>query len=46
MSYNGHIVFGVNADRDTVPDVDELVDGIRESFAELRRLARKAGAAA
>src|SRR5689334_3218950 len=46
MSYNGRLVFGVNADRDTVPDLDELVDGIRESLAELRRLARKAAAAA
>jgi diacylglycerol O-acyltransferase / wax synthase len=46
MSYNGKIVFGVNADRDTVPDMDELVDGIRKSLAELRRLARKNKAAA
>jgi diacylglycerol O-acyltransferase / wax synthase len=46
ISYNGGIYFGVNADRDTVPDMDELVEGIRESFGELRRLARKATSAA
>jgi hypothetical protein len=40
ISYDGKLFFGVNADRDTVPDVEELVEGIRGSLAELRQLAR------
>jgi hypothetical protein len=39
ISYDGQLVFGVNADRDTVPDVDVLVDGIQESLGELQQLA-------
>jgi diacylglycerol O-acyltransferase len=46
ISYNGQLFFGVNVDRDTVPDIEELVDGIRESLAELRRLARRSRSAA
>jgi diacylglycerol O-acyltransferase len=39
VSYAGEMVFGINADRATVPDLDVLADGIRESFAELEALA-------
>jgi diacylglycerol O-acyltransferase / wax synthase len=39
ISYDGQLVFGVHADRDTVPDVDVLVKGIHESLAELKKLA-------
>ena len=39
MSYDGEVVFGLNADRDAVPDLDVLKGGITDSLAELRRLA-------
>ncbi|MGZ4221294.1 MAG: WS/DGAT/MGAT family O-acyltransferase [Solirubrobacteraceae bacterium] len=39
VSYAGEMVFGINADRAAVPDLDVLADGIRESFAELEALA-------
>jgi diacylglycerol O-acyltransferase / wax synthase len=42
FSYDGGIVIGLNADRDTVPDLDVLADGIEQSFAELKQLARGA----
>ena len=45
ISYGGQLTFGVNADRDTVPDVDALVKGMEESFAELQELAKKHHAA-
>ncbi len=38
-SYDGEVVFGLNADRDTVPDLDVLAEGIADSLAELRELA-------
>jgi diacylglycerol O-acyltransferase / wax synthase len=41
VSYAGEMVFGINADRATVPDLDVLADGIRESFAELEALAAR-----
>jgi hypothetical protein len=34
------VVFGLNADRDTVPDLEVLAGGIADSLAELRELAR------
>ncbi len=37
-SYDGEIVFGLAADRATVPDLDVLAEGIRESLEELRDL--------
>jgi hypothetical protein len=46
ISYDGKLFFGVNADRDTVPDVEELVEGMRGSLAELRQLARRTRTAA
>ena len=39
VSYDGEVVFGLNADRDTVPDLEVLVRGIADSLAELRDLA-------
>jgi diacylglycerol O-acyltransferase / wax synthase len=40
MSYNGQLDYGLLADFDALPDLDEIVDGIAESLAELRRAAR------
>ncbi|HEY1238167.1 MAG TPA: wax ester/triacylglycerol synthase family O-acyltransferase [Solirubrobacterales bacterium] len=39
FSYDGTLFFCVNADRDTVEDLDVLMKGIAESVAELRELA-------
>jgi diacylglycerol O-acyltransferase len=39
LSYDGHVTFGLIADRGTVPDLDVLRDGIEESLDELRVLA-------
>jgi len=41
FSYDGGIVFGLNADRDAVPDLDVLAKGIEESFAELKKLTQE-----
>jgi WS/DGAT/MGAT family acyltransferase len=35
LSYAGQVFFTVNADYDTVPDLDVLMDGLRDSIAEL-----------
>ncbi|MFN8215503.1 MAG: wax ester/triacylglycerol synthase family O-acyltransferase [Solirubrobacterales bacterium] len=35
VSYDGTVTFGLNADRDTVPDLDVMRAGIRDSLAEL-----------
>ena len=39
LSYAGEVTFGVIADRDSVPDIDVLTDGIEASLAEYKRLA-------
>ncbi len=39
FSYDGTLYFCINADRDTVPDLEVLRDGIAESLAELGELA-------
>lgn len=39
VSYDGTVTFGLNADRDAVPDLDAFRSGIGESLAELRRAA-------
>ena len=39
LSYDGRVFFGLNADRDAMPDLDVLTKGIEESFAELREAA-------
>src|SRR4051794_14537925 len=36
MSYDGHLDFGIVADRDLMPDVDELMDWLREELDALR----------
>jgi diacylglycerol O-acyltransferase len=50
VSYTGHVFFGLGADERAVPDLHVLRDGIEQSLAELRALARRptrpAGAAA
>ncbi len=38
-SYDGQLLVGVTADRDSIPDVDVLVGGIDRGFAELREAA-------
>jgi diacylglycerol O-acyltransferase / wax synthase len=38
FSYDGQIVLGLNADCDSVPDLDVLARGVEEGFAELRAL--------
>ncbi len=40
ISYDGELVFGVNADRASNPDVDVLERGLRDEFAALLALAR------
>jgi hypothetical protein len=39
FSYDGQLFFCLNADRDAMPDVEVLAEGIAGSLAELRRLA-------
>src|SRR5207253_10062070 len=39
MSYNGKLNFGLLADYDAIPDLDRLVEGLRESLDELRAAA-------
>jgi len=39
FSYNGRLLWGVQTDYDTVPDSEEFVSALQESFAELRALA-------
>ncbi|SHK61601.1 Diacylglycerol O-acyltransferase [Pseudonocardia thermophila] len=34
-SYDGHVHYGLTADRDAMPDVDEVADDLAESLAEL-----------
>jgi diacylglycerol O-acyltransferase / wax synthase len=36
FSYNGTMVFGLSADRDSTPDLHVLAEGIEEELAELR----------
>ena len=39
VSYDGTVTFGLNADRDAVPDLEAFRSGIEESLAELWRAA-------
>ena len=39
-SYDGQLCFGINADRDTMPDLEVLSEGIVATLAELQHLAR------
>jgi WS/DGAT/MGAT family acyltransferase len=45
FSYDGNLVFGINAAADAVPDVDVLRDGIGAELGALRRLATAPAAA-
>ena len=40
MSYDGRLFFTFNADRDAVPDLGAVMEGLGESLDELRALAR------
>jgi WS/DGAT/MGAT family acyltransferase len=42
FSYNGRLLWGVQADYDTLPDSDEFVTALHHSFGELRSLAESA----
>ena len=42
FSYNGRLLWGVQADYDTLPDSDEFVAALHISFGELRELAQAA----
>jgi WS/DGAT/MGAT family acyltransferase len=44
FSYDGRAFFTVNADYDTVPDLDVLVDGVAASISDLLRATERAGA--
>ena len=46
FSYDGGVVFGCNADRDTVRDLEILCSGIEDSFDELMKLTRAKGRSA
>jgi diacylglycerol O-acyltransferase / wax synthase len=39
MSYDEQLCFGLNADRDAMPDLDVLAEGLTESLRELQRAA-------
>jgi WS/DGAT/MGAT family acyltransferase len=39
FSYNGRLFWGVQADYDTLPDTDDFIGALHESFDELRKLA-------
>jgi diacylglycerol O-acyltransferase len=41
VSYAGQVAFGLNADRVSAPDLAELAEGIRHSFAELQPKAKR-----
>jgi diacylglycerol O-acyltransferase / wax synthase len=41
FSYDGKLFWGLNADWDTLPDVDRFAAAIEESFAELRTAAQQ-----
>jgi hypothetical protein len=42
VSYDGEVVFGLAADRATVPDLGVLTDGIEKALGELGELATAA----
>jgi diacylglycerol O-acyltransferase / wax synthase len=45
VSYDGTVTFGLNADRDAVPDLDVVRAGIEETLSELKRAAASPAAA-
>jgi hypothetical protein len=40
MSYNGKLVFGLLADYDAMPDIEEFAGYLEDAVAEMRRTAR------
>jgi hypothetical protein len=40
MSYNGGVYYGMNCDRDAMPDIDVLATCIEDSLAELLETAK------
>ena len=40
LSYNGVLHWGLNADYDALPDLDEMIAALRASFAELQKAAQ------
>jgi WS/DGAT/MGAT family acyltransferase len=42
FSYDGEVAWGLNADRDVVPDVSALSEQIESAFSKLRKEARRA----
>ena len=44
FSYDGNVVFGINADRDTMPDVELLRDGIEDALDSMLALAHTGAA--
>jgi diacylglycerol O-acyltransferase / wax synthase len=40
ISYNGGVFYGMNCDRDSMPDIDVLAGCIEESLAELLETSR------
>ena len=43
LSYGDDLVFGITADYDAVPDVDELADGIEHAVARSVAISEEAG---
>jgi len=43
-SYDGGVFFGLNADRDAVPDLDDLASGLVDALHELQEAVRATGA--
>jgi hypothetical protein len=39
MSYDGVMNWGINADRDKVPDLHDFIEDLESAFQELRELA-------
>lgn len=39
VSYDGQLVFGINADADSVPDIDVIAEGITATLRDLQHLA-------
>ena len=46
VSYDGELVFGINGDYATMPDIELLADALREEFDELLALARSSATVA
>lgn len=45
VSYDGSLCFGINADRDSMPDVDVIATGIERGIEDLRQVAHSSNGA-